>query len=90
MAPPAATTDLASGSPEAAAKPSSRSRLTEPLKYSGSLDSYEHFDATGVIGREFPTLQLSSIVHDDEKVRDLGILGLFGSPRSGWCPLFFF
>jgi len=25
-----------------------------PLKYSGSLDDYENFDVTAVIGREFP------------------------------------
>ena len=51
------------------------SRLDGPLTYSGSLDSYEHFDVTNVIGREFPTLQLSDIVNDDTKVRDLAILG---------------
>ncbi|KAK4458541.1 alpha-ketoglutarate-dependent sulfonate dioxygenase, partial [Cladorrhinum samala] len=53
---------------------SSASRLAGPLTYSGSLDSYEHFDVTGVIGREFPTLQLSEILHDDAKIRDLAIL----------------
>lgn len=54
---------------------SSASRLTGPLTYSGSLDSYEQFDVTGVIGREFPSLQLSEILHDDTKIRDLAILG---------------
>ena len=54
---------------------SSASRLAGPLTYSSSLDSYEHFDVTGVIGREFPTLQLSEILHDDAKIRDLAILG---------------
>lgn len=51
------------------------SRLSGPLIYSGSLDSYEHFDVTSVIGREFPKLQLSEILDDDSKVRDLAILG---------------
>jgi hypothetical protein len=46
-----------------------------PLKYSGSLDEYESFDLTAVIGREFSTLQLSEILHDDGKIRDLGIIG---------------
>jgi len=45
-----------------------------PLTYSGTLDNYESFDVTSVIGREFPKLQLSSIVGDDAKIRDLAIL----------------
>lgn len=57
-------------------KPSSGSMLREPLTYSGTLRSYEQFDVTPVIGREFPTLQLSEIVQDDAKIRDLAILGL--------------
>ncbi|KAE8445403.1 hypothetical protein EG329_013416 [Mollisiaceae sp. DMI_Dod_QoI] len=44
-----------------------------PLKYSGTLDAYENFDVTSVIGREFPKLQLSQIVDDDAKIRDLAI-----------------
>lgn len=51
------------------------SRLTGPLKYSGSLEEYEYFDATPILGREFPTLQLRDILNDDRKVRDLAILG---------------
>ncbi|PLB46157.1 taurine catabolism dioxygenase TauD, TfdA family protein [Aspergillus steynii IBT 23096] len=39
----------------------------------GSLDEYESFDLTSAIGREFSTLQLSEILHDDTKIRDLGI-----------------
>lgn len=53
---------------------SSASRLSGPLTYSGTLDTYEHFDVTNVIGREFPNLQLSEILHDDDKIRDLAIL----------------
>jgi len=45
-----------------------------PLTYSGTLDNYESFDVTSVIGREFPKLQLSSILNDDAKLRDLAIL----------------
>ncbi len=48
-----------------------------PLVNSGSLDNYESFDVTSVIGREFPTLQLSSILDDDEKLRDLAITGIY-------------
>ncbi|RMD44536.1 hypothetical protein DV735_g559, partial [Chaetothyriales sp. CBS 134920] len=35
---------------------------------------YKNFDVTNVIGREFPDLQLSEILHDDTKIRDLAIL----------------
>jgi hypothetical protein len=45
-----------------------------PLSYEGTLDSYESFDVTGVIGREFPTLQLTDILNDDAKIRDLAVL----------------
>jgi Taurine catabolism dioxygenase TauD, TfdA family len=45
-----------------------------PLTYSGTLDSYQSFDVTSVIGREFPNLQLTEILNDDAKIRDLAIL----------------
>jgi hypothetical protein len=46
-----------------------------PLEYSGSLDNYESFDLTNVIGREFPKVQLTDILKDDAKIRDLAITG---------------
>jgi hypothetical protein len=49
-----------------------------PLEYSGTLDNYESFDVTSVIGREFPKLQLTEILQDDSKIRDLAILGMRG------------
>jgi hypothetical protein len=79
MAPPSADTypiTTGDGSP---AKSTSASRLSGPLIYSGSLDEYESFDLTPVIGREFSsTLQLSEILHDDAKIRDLGTIGRSG------------
>lgn len=84
MAPPAADVDIQSDvvvqqTKKAAGavpvKTSTSSRLDGPLRYSGSLDSYEQFDVTKVIGREFTNLQLSEILHDDTKIRDLAILG---------------
>ncbi|TVY42614.1 putative alpha-ketoglutarate-dependent sulfonate dioxygenase [Lachnellula occidentalis] len=45
-----------------------------PLVYSGTLDHYESFDLTSVIGREFPNLQITDILSDDAKIRDLAIL----------------
>jgi hypothetical protein len=44
-----------------------------PLKYSGTLDNYESFDVTSVIGREYSKLQLTDILNDDAKIRDLAI-----------------
>ncbi|KUJ10841.1 taurine catabolism dioxygenase [Mollisia scopiformis] len=44
-----------------------------PLTYSGSLDHYESFDVTSVIGREYPKVQLTEILKDDAKIRDLAI-----------------
>lgn len=48
-----------------------------PLQYSGSLDDYESFDVTSVIGREFPKLQITEILNQDAKIRDLAILGVY-------------
>lgn len=72
------STSVPAKNPVAAAAPAtgSASRLTGPLTYSGSLDSFEQFDVTYVIGREFPKLQLSEILDDDTKIRDLAILGM--------------
>jgi hypothetical protein len=79
MAPPAADVDLAIRPAEVPLKVRSKAesgtRLSQPLKYSGSLDQYKHFDITPVIGEEFPELQLSEILSDDNKIRDLAILG---------------
>jgi hypothetical protein len=53
-----------------------------PLEYSGTLDHYESFDVTSVIGREFPKVQLSEILKDDSKIRDLAILGTFSVAKA--------
>lgn len=79
MAPPAADVDLAIRPAEVPTKVlannQSGSRLNGPLKYSGSLEGYEHATVTPVIGEEFPRLQISDILSDDNKIRDLAILG---------------
>ena len=107
MAPPAADADLALPTPQLdnkhdlierlkANNRASTGYIKEPLKYSGSLDQYRSFDVTKVIGREFPDVQLTSILHDDTKIRDLAILGMFESTLpilaeltihsvSAWC-----
>ncbi|CAI6090566.1 unnamed protein product [Clonostachys chloroleuca] len=48
--------------------------LRQPLEYLGSLDQYHKIDSTPIIGSEFPNLQLTEILHDEEKLRDLAIL----------------
>lgn len=53
----------------------SENLIREPLKYSGSLDQYEHQDLTAAIGREYPHAQLSELLADDAKLRDLAITG---------------
>lgn len=47
-----------------------------PLTYSGTLDPYESFDVTSVIGREYSKVQLTEILKDDAKIRDLAISGM--------------
>lgn len=49
--------------------------IREPLKYSGSLDEYKSFDVTPIIGREFSDAQLTDILNDDRKLRDLAVTG---------------
>ncbi|KAK5055200.1 hypothetical protein LTR84_012949 [Exophiala bonariae] len=75
MAPPAADIDLAPAAPLTApvTKTVTSNKLTEPLKYSGSLDEFKSFEVTNVIGREYPELQLVDILSDDNKIRDLAI-----------------
>lgn len=74
MAPPASNVDLGIDHAYVNTK-ASGTPLRSPLKYSGSLDQYDSFDVTAVIGREYPKLQLSEILNDDNKVRDLAIKG---------------
>ncbi|KAF4873340.1 Alpha-ketoglutarate-dependent taurine dioxygenase [Colletotrichum siamense] len=48
----------------------------EPLKLSGALDKYEHFDSTPIIGREFPGLDIKELLrapNSDDLIRDLAI-----------------
>lgn len=53
-----------------------RSRLLEPLVYSGSLDSYKYQDLTPVIGREFEGLQVTDLLQaSDAVIKDLAVTG---------------
>ncbi|KAK4046182.1 hypothetical protein OIO90_006623 [Microbotryomycetes sp. JL221] len=43
-----------------------KTRRTEPLRPTGGLDQYKHFDVTPVIGREFSDLQITDLLeHPD-------------------------
>jgi hypothetical protein len=69
----------------------------QPLRPSQSLEKFEHFDVTPVIGTEFKDVQLTSLLsapNSDELIRDLAILGIYllqiGADISGstQCCLF--
>lgn len=60
------------------ALPELRTDHREPLKLSGALDAYEHFDVTPVIGREFVNVDLAELLsapNSDELIKDLAITG---------------
>lgn len=49
----------------------------QPVKNSGSLDKYDHFEVTPNIGEEFNSVQLSSLLESDDYetlIRDLAVL----------------
>lgn len=75
MAPPSADTESTAAPGDSQDGYIDIKPFPDPLKYSGSLDEYEQFDVTSVIGREFPKAQLSEILKDDKKIRDLAITG---------------
>ncbi|KAG2009276.1 hypothetical protein GB937_007875 [Aspergillus fischeri] len=45
----------------------------KPLKTSGALDRFKYSECSPALGREYHGLQLSSIIDDDETVKDLAI-----------------
>ncbi|KAF9732445.1 hypothetical protein PMIN03_003019 [Paraphaeosphaeria minitans] len=57
--------------------PSSRPSCPTPLKYSGSLDHLRYLEITPIIGREYPDVKITDILHApnaDEQIRDLAII----------------
>jgi hypothetical protein len=74
ISPQPAVLDTASTNLSSKIKTGSR-YIREPLKYSGSLDEYKSLDVTPVIGREFIDVQLTDLLNDDQKLRDLAITG---------------
>lgn len=54
----------------------SQPRNSQPLEYSGSLDSYSHNDLTPVIGTEYKGLQVADILKSeqcDQLIKDLAV-----------------
>lgn len=52
----------------------------EPLKLSGALDQFEHFDVTPVIGREYVNVNLAEFLrapNSDDLIRDLAITSTY-------------
>lgn len=57
---------------------SNSSQHKEPLQLQGTLDQFESFDVTPIIGKEFPTANLKDWLeapHSDELLKDLAITG---------------
>lgn len=78
-----ATTTIQAPGPTAE-NPSSNSVQThkEPLQLAGTLDKYESFDVTPIIGREFPAADLKEWLeapNSDELLRDLAITSRYMS-----------
>lgn len=59
----------------------------EPLKSTGALDKYEHFEVTPVIGRQYgPEVQIRDLLNApnaDELIRELAITGASGEYGAG-------
>jgi hypothetical protein len=61
----------------------SRTRLTQPLVYSGTLDRFKQNDITPVIGREYFGLQVRDLLAwDDQHIKDLASTSEFGGRRG--------
>ena len=61
----------------------------EPLKLSGALDGFKHFESTPVIGREYVDANLAEILrapNSDELIRDLAITSKCHSVRDSTRP----
>ncbi|PYI34340.1 taurine catabolism dioxygenase TauD, TfdA family protein [Aspergillus indologenus CBS 114.80] len=46
----------------------------KPMRVSGALNEYTYTEVAPALGRDYPDLQLSSILNDDAKIRDLAIV----------------
>jgi hypothetical protein len=77
-------TKVEDGPAPAVQEPQTAAKHKEPLKLSGALDHFEHFDVTPTIGREFVGVNLAKWLkapNSDELIRDLAITSEF-SPQA--------
>lgn len=66
----------------------SRTQLSQPLVYSGTLDDFTQNDLTPVIGREYYGLQVRDLLAwDDQHIKDLAATGKSTSCDSCHCAL---
>ncbi|KAF2732384.1 taurine catabolism dioxygenase [Polyplosphaeria fusca] len=57
--------------------PTSCASCPEPIKYSGSLDSYEYFEITPIIGREYPKVRVTEVLNApnaEQQIRDFAVI----------------
>jgi hypothetical protein len=54
-----------------------RTRCLKPLKYTGTLDKFQHQDLTPVIGREYIGLQVTELLaeNNEQLIKDLAVTG---------------
>lgn len=64
-----------------------RSRLSRPLEYTGSLDSYKQADVTPVIGREYHGLQIADMLNSKDRDQIIKDLALTGKPFPRTPPI---
>ena len=80
-----AETDVEVPTQDEEARPERLIRHREPLKLSGALDQFEHFDVTPIIGREYVNANLAELLrapNSDDLVRDLAITSRRSSVRE--------
>lgn len=71
-------TDLVADSNIFGGNAAARTRRTQPIVYSGSLDQYKQADVTPVIGTEFEGLQVRDLLKaEDHVIRDLAVTSEF-------------
>lgn len=69
---PSVSTETALGFNIVGGHEESRTRLSQPLVYSGTLDSFKQNEITPVIGREYYGLQIRDLLAwDDQHIIDL-------------------
>ena len=76
---PAALDSSRNGSTIRGGNEQARPRITKPLVYSGSLDSYTHNDLTPIIGREYKGLQVADLLKandSDGLITDLAVTSM--------------